>query len=161
MSKEETQRTRDREALLHLYHKTLPRLGAAMQENLAEIKPLFHDFHLERVVDTWTRSPEASAGEEISLENGNVRQMLLRVRLEGFHCAGAPPFDVTKELHFQLKRSVYEVGSDKENAWVEKRYGQPWAESEIREVAQRWSGELIDEVAQRMERLIYGIPPFT
>lgn len=150
---EEAQHSRDKAAIQHLYNNILPNLASRMHGNLTEITPLFHDFLLERVVDVWTKSADAGDDTPISIENGNVQQMGLKLRLEGFQGAGAPPFDVTKDLVFLLGHSTYEVGPDKNTVWVEKLYYEKWTETETAEVAQRWCDDLIDEITQRLESL--------
>ncbi|WP_224996740.1 hypothetical protein [Cesiribacter sp. SM1] len=150
---EEAHQTRDKDALLHLYNKTLPALAARIHQNLQEITPLFHNFLLEKAVDTWTKDPDANTDSAISIENGNVQQMALRLRLEGFQRAGVPAFDISKNLVFELGRAMYTVSPDKDGDEIEKQYYQPWTESEIREVAQRWCDDLIDEITQRLESI--------
>ncbi|GAB3538061.1 hypothetical protein GCM10027443_32220 [Pontibacter brevis] len=144
---------RDKDAILHLYDKILPALATRIHQNLTEITPLFHDFGLEKIVDVWTKDPDASTDTPISIENGNVQFMGLRLRLEGFQRAGAPPFDITKDLLFKLGHTTYEVGPGKNTVWLEKVYFEGWTESETADVAQRWSEEIIDEITQRLEKL--------
>lgn len=145
--------TRDKDAILHLYNKTLPTLATRVHLNLAEITPLFDDFGLEKVVDIWTKDPDASDDTPVSIDNGNVQYMGLKLRLEGFQRAGAPPFDVAKDLLFKLGHMTYEVKPDKNNVWLEKLYGEAWSESETADIAQRWCEDVIDEITQRLERL--------
>lgn len=144
---------RDKDSILHLYNKILPTLATRIHINLAEITPLFHDFGLEKIVDIWTRNADASDDTQISIENGNVQHMGLRLRLEGFQRAGAPPFDVTKDLLFKLDHTSYEVISGKNTVWLEKLYYEEWTENETAEIAQRWCEEVVDEITQRLERL--------
>jgi hypothetical protein len=151
---EEAHRKRDKDAIQHLYDKTLPALAARIHQKLLEITPLFHDFRLEKVVDTWSKDPDASDDTPISIENGNVKQMGLRLRLEGFQGAAAPPFDISKDLLFELMQAMYQVSPDRNGDKIEKYYYQPWTEAEIEEVAQRWCNELIDEITERLESMI-------
>ncbi|MFD3003342.1 hypothetical protein ACFS7Z_23480 [Pontibacter toksunensis] len=144
---------RDKDSILHLYNKILPTLATRIHINLAEITPLFHDFGLEKIVDIWTRNVDASDDTQISIENGNVQQMGLRLRLEGFQRAGAPPFDITKDLLFKLSHTSYEVGSGKNTVWLEKLYYEAWTEDETADIAQRWCEEVVDEITLRLERL--------
>jgi hypothetical protein len=150
---EEAYKKKDKDALLYLYNKVLPNLAVYIHQNLSQLTPLFHDFFLEKVVDTWTKGPDANADTPISIEHGNVQQMGLRLRLEGFQRAGIPPFDVTKVLLFKLSLAGYTVGPDKEVDWIEKHHYRPWTESETRDIAKRWCDELLDEIMQRLESL--------
>ncbi|MCC9136056.1 hypothetical protein ACFSKU_16415 [Pontibacter silvestris] len=150
---EEAQNKRDKDSILQLYNKVLPALAEHINQNLTEVIPLFHDYLLERLVDTWTKSPDASNETPISIENGNVQQMGLRLRLEGFQRAGVPPFDVTKDLLFKLMLTTYEVGPNKNNVWAEKQYYEAWTPRETEDIAQKWSEELIGEIMQRLESL--------
>ena len=145
--------TRDKDAIQHIYNNILPMLATRINGNLTEITPLFHDFGLERVVDVWTKSPVADEDTPISIENGNVQLMGLKLRLEGFQSAAAPPFNITKDLLFILGHSTYEVGPDKNTIWVEKRYFEKWTETETAETAQRWCDDLVEEITRRLESL--------
>ena len=149
----DTQHTRDKDSIQHLYDNILPMLATRIHGNLTEITPLFHDFGLERVVDVWTKSPDADEDTPISIENGNVQQMGLKLRLEGFQSAAAPPFDITKDLLFILGHSTYEVGPNKNTIWLEKLYFGKWTETETADVAQRWCDDLIEEITQRLESM--------
>ena len=149
---EEPEKTRDKEALLHLYNKILPPLAERMHAQLSGIIPLFHDFQLERVINTWTKDPDAGRAVPISLEQGNIQQMGLRLRLEGFQHAGVPSFDLSKELVFSLYRSWYEVGPDQQTIWLEKSYLQPWTEEEGKGIADSWCAVLIDEITKQLEQ---------
>lgn len=104
-------------------------------------------------MDAWTRGLEASADTQISIENGNVQQMGLRLRLEGFRRAGAPPLDVTKDLLLKLGHTTCEVGAGKDKVWEERLYGQDWAKQEYEEIANRWSEELVEDITQRLTDL--------
>lgn len=145
--------TRDKQAIQQLYNNTLPELAQQIHQNLAAVIPLFNDFGLERIIDTWTKDPAASSAVEVSIENGNVQQVGLRLRLEGFQRAGAEAFDVTKDLLFRLERNFYTVGPDKNINWLEKEYLQRWDKSEYEQIAGKWSEELIDEITQRLDNL--------
>ena len=151
---EETHKIRDKRSLQHLYDKTLPVLANSIHSGLTDIIPLFHEFLLERVVNTWTKPADAGDDTPISIENGNVQQMGLRLRLEGFKHAVVPPFDVSKELLFTLRRTGYEVGPNKNEVWEEKLYYEPWTEAETKNIAQRWCNELIDEITKRLEGMM-------
>ncbi|WP_245964614.1 hypothetical protein [Rufibacter immobilis] len=145
------QHPKDKEALSHLYNKVLPPLAERIYQHLTQITPLFDDFGLEKIVDTWTKDPNATSGKEISLENGNVLYMGLRLQLTGFQGGSVPPFDLRKDLLFTLGYSSYEVGPDKNTPWTEKPYLQPWTTSEMEELAERWCGELIDDITAKLQ----------
>lgn len=142
---------RDKQALQQLYNTILPELAKHMHQHLADVIALFNDFRLERIIDTWTRETGADADTEISIEKGNVQQMGLRLRLEGFQRVGADNFDLTKDLFFKLDRNFYTVGPDKENIWIEKDYLQRWDHVEYEQVAEKWTEQLIDDLTQRLE----------
>lgn len=141
--------TKDKKALQKLYDTTLPELARHIHQHLADVITLFHDFRLERLVDTWTRE----AGAEVSIDRGNVNRMGLRLRLEGFQRVGADNFDLTKDLLLQLDQNFYTVGPDPDNLWLEKNYLEPWQESEYELVAEKWTEQLIDDLTQRLEKL--------
>ncbi len=142
--------TKDKQALQKLYDTMLPELAKHLHQHLADVIVLFHDFRLERLVDTWTRDQD---GSEVSIDRGNVNRMGLRLRLEGFQRVGADNFDLTKDLLLQLDQNFYTVGPDPENLWLEKNYREPWQESEYELVAERWTEQLIDDLTQRLEKL--------
>ncbi|MDX5419059.1 MAG: hypothetical protein LPK09_07570 [Hymenobacteraceae bacterium] len=144
---------RDKLALQQLYDTVLPELAKHIHQHLADVIALFHDFRLERLIDTWTRETGSDAKTEISIENGNVQQMGLRLRLEGFERVGAENFDLTKDLLFRLERNFYTVGPDKENYWLEKDYLQRWDNAEYELVAEKWIEQLIDDLTQKLENL--------
>ncbi|WP_187261029.1 hypothetical protein [Pontibacter beigongshangensis] len=139
---------RDKQTIQQLYDKVLPVLAEHLHQNLADIVPMFHDFQLERVADTWARG-----AEEISLEKGNVQQLGLRLRLEGFQRAGAPAFDLAKDLLFRLHIDYYEVGPDKTKTWLEKQYLEAWDKSEYEEIANRWTDELIETLTEKLQSM--------
>ncbi|PRY14215.1 hypothetical protein CLV24_10425 [Pontibacter ummariensis] len=144
---------RNKETIRQLLDKVLPQLATHLNNNLTEIIPLFHDYKLERVVDIWTRGPEADPDEEISVENGNVQQIGLRLRLEGFTRAGAHSFDMSKDLILKLDTDKYEVAPDKYKVWLEKDYEEAWTQQELERVAEKWCNELIEEITQRLENM--------
>ncbi len=147
------QPTRDKQAIQHLYNTILPTLAEQIHQSILPILPLFDNFGLERVIDTWTRDPASDADEVISVEKGNVQQLGLKLRLEGFQKPGVETFDLTKDVLFKLDYSSYTVGPDKNTSWLEKSYLQRWDKEEYKEVASRWSEELIDDLTQRLEKL--------
>lgn len=147
------QPTRDKQAIQHLYNTILPTLAEQIHQSILPILPLFDNFGLERVIDTWTRDPASDADEVISVEKGNVQQLGLKLRLEGFQKPGVETFDLTKDVLFKLDYSSYTVGPDKNTSWLEKPYLQRWDKEEYKEVASRWSEELIDDLTQRLEKL--------
>ncbi|WP_347158740.1 hypothetical protein [Pontibacter chitinilyticus] len=144
---------RNKATLQHLHNNILPKLATSIHNNLTAITPLFHNFELSIIVDTRTKGPEADADTSISIENGNVQQMGLRLRLEGFQKAGAPPFDVTKDLLFKLGYTSYEVSTGKDIAGEERSYDQNWTKQDMEELAGRWSEELVDDIMQRLADL--------
>lgn len=145
----EENHTRDKKALQHLYNDILPALAQHIHNNIAQIIPLFENFTLERLLDTWTKDP-ANPDKEVSIDNGNVQHMGLRLRLEGFNRAAAEPFDITKDLLFKLEHSNYTLGPDKNNTWLEKEYLQRWSTSEFESIAGKWSDELVDEITEKL-----------
>ena len=144
------QHTRDKDAILQLTNKILPKLAERIHANLSAVTPLFEDYKLEKVTDTWTKDPNGDADEEISIENGNVQQVGLKLRLEGFNRAGADAFDLNKNLIFKLELYDYSVGTGKGNSWLEKPYLENWSDSEVDEIAVKWVEELIEEITQRV-----------
>lgn len=140
--------TKDKKALQWLHDTILPELAKHIHQHLADVLVLFHDFRLERLVDTWTREQ----GAEVSLDRGNVNRMGLRLRLEGFQRVGADNFDLTKDLLLQLDQNFYTLGPDPENLWLEKNYLDNWHESEYELVAEKWTEQLIDDLTQRLEK---------
>ena len=142
--------TRNKEAIQQLYNTILPALAQAIHQNLAPVTELFENFVLERVLDTWTKDPAADSDKAISIENGNVQQMGLKLRLEGFNKPGVEPFDITKDLVFKLEYSSYTVGPDKQNTWLEKQYLQKWESSEYGLIAEKWSEEVIDSITLKL-----------
>ncbi|ALJ00534.1 hypothetical protein [Rufibacter tibetensis] len=145
--------TRDKESILQLYNKVLPKLAERIYQNLTEVTPLFDDFRLEKIVDTWTKDRNASTDKEISIENGNVQQLGLKLSLIGFQAAGAQTFDLSKDLLFSLDYSYYEVGPDKNSRWMEKPYFEEWTSKELDDIAVKWSEEVIDEITQKLQGL--------
>ncbi|PKV63075.1 hypothetical protein [Pontibacter ramchanderi] len=143
---------KDKQALRKLYDTILPELAQHIHQHLADVIPLFHDFKLEKLVDTWTREPGAGTSTEISLDKGNVNQMGLRLRLEGFQRVGADNFDLTKDLLFQLDRTFYTIGPNPDNVWLEKDYLQKWDEADYELVAEKWTEQLIDDLTERLEK---------
>jgi hypothetical protein len=145
--------TRNKETILRLYNNLLPALAGRIHQQISPITGLFHDFKLERVVDTWTRDPEVYYHEPISIENGNIEYMALQLQLEGFLRPGVVPFDLYKELLVRLEPARYGLGAGKHDIWVEKRYDQTWSEAELKALTDRWCGQLIEDLTQRLERL--------
>lgn len=146
----EEQARRTKQTILHLYDQILPVLAQQVNENLIPVIQLFEDFVLERLLDTWTKDPAGDSTEEISLEKGNVQQLGLRLRLEGFNKPGVEPFDITKSLIFRLEYSSYTVGTDKNSNWLEKEYLQRWEKSEYQMIAEKWTEELVEEIMRRL-----------
>ncbi|WP_299823934.1 hypothetical protein [uncultured Pontibacter sp.] len=149
----DAQSTRNKQTIQHLYNTILPALAQHINQNITPVTALFNDFGLERLVDTWTKDPTAAEAEEVSIENGNVQQLGLKLRLEGFKRAGAGAFDLTKDLIFKLERNCYTVGPDKNTNWLEKEYSQRWETSEYETIAARWSEELVDAITERIQSI--------
>ena len=143
-------KTRDKQAIQQLYNDVLPVLAQQIHQNLTPVIPLFENFVLERVMDTWTRDPGSDPGEEVSVEKGNIQQLGLKLRLEGFHKAGIEPFDIIKSLLFRLEYSSYTVGPDKNTNWLEKEYLQRWEKNEYETIAEKWSEEVIDQITEKL-----------
>ncbi|WP_242927378.1 hypothetical protein [Pontibacter vulgaris] len=146
----EERNLRDKNAIQQLYNDVLPVLAQHIHKNLAPLLPLFENFVLERLLDTWTKDP-ANPDKEISIENGNIQQLGLRLRLEGFNKVGVEPFDIAKDLLLKLEYSSYTIGTDKNTTWLEKEYMQRWEQAEYEMLAGKWSDELIDEITQRLQ----------
>nr|WP_240336954.1 hypothetical protein [Rufibacter sp. SYSU D00308] len=121
--------------------------------DLTDVTPLFDDFGLEKIVDTWSRDRQMASDQELSLENGNVPLMGLRLRLNGFQAGGRHTFDLSKDLVFNLEYTSYTVGPDKNTQWLEKPYLEPWSTSELDEVAAQWVGLVIEEITQKVQEL--------
>ncbi|MGV3539481.1 MAG: hypothetical protein ACO1OQ_06690 [Rufibacter sp.] len=145
--------TKDKDAILYLHNQVLPKLADRIYQNLQEVIAMFDDFRLEKVVDTWTKDRQNPSDKEISLENGNVAQIGLRLQLMGFHRAGEQAFDLAKDLVLKLEHTYYTVGPDRTTAWLEKRYYQPWTNQELEEMAQRWSEEVVEDLTQQLQQL--------
>ena len=149
----EIEQTRNKQTIQQLYNIVLPALAQYIHRNITPVVPLFDNFVLEQVIDTRTKDPAADAAAEVSVENGNVQQMGLKLRLEGFQRGGMETFDMTKDLVFRLEYNRYTVGPDKDNVWLEREYGQRWTPTEHDMIAERWSEELVDELTQKLENL--------
>ena len=145
----EERQVRDKKAIQQLYNDVLSELGQHIHKNIAPVIPLFENFVLERLLDTWTKDP-SDLEKEVSIENGNVQNIGLRLRLEGFNKPGAEPFDITKDMLLKLEHDSYTIGPDKNNIWLEKEYLQRWTPSEYDRVAGKWSDELIEEITEKL-----------
>ena len=146
----EERHPRDKKAIQQLYNDVLPLLGQQIHNSLEPVLPLFENFTLERLLDTWTKDP-ANTEKEVSIENGNIQNVGLRLRLEGFNKPGAEPFDLTKNLLFKLEHNFYIVGPTKDINWLEKDYLQRWSVSEYDMVAGNWCDELIEELTEKIK----------
>jgi hypothetical protein len=142
--------TRNKHTIQKLYDNVLPELAKCIHQKINPILPLFENFVLERLLDTWTKEPGADGADKISIENGNIHQLGLKLRLEGFNKPGAESFDLIKDLIFKLEYNMYTVGPGKNQVWVEKQYMQPWNASDYEEIAEKWSEELIDTMMQKL-----------
>ncbi|MBA9078749.1 MULTISPECIES: hypothetical protein [Rufibacter] len=143
---------KDKDSILHLYNQILPKLAERIYQNLTEVFPLFDDFRLEKMADTWTKDKTNPTDKEISLENGNVAQIGLRLQLLGFHRAGADAFDLAKDLLFKLEHTSYTVGPSPDKTWLEKLYFEPWSSAELTDIASRWSEEVVDDLTQQLQQ---------
>lgn len=149
----EEQHPRNKETLQQLYDNVLPALAARIHEHLAPIIPMFDDFRLERLVDTWTKEPDITPGTEVSIDQGNVQRMGLRLLLQGFHRSGVTPFDISRDLVLELEPYSYAVKADKHSSWLTKSYRHNWTATELEEVAERWCGQLIELITERLQNL--------
>jgi hypothetical protein len=148
--------TRSKDSILQLYNKFLPALASVIHQEITPLISMFHDFNLEKVVDTWTREPGIYYPDPLSIENGNIEYLGLQLRLEGYNRSGVLPFDLYKELVLKLGPVSYGLGGSKNDIWLEKSYGQNWARTEMEEITEKWCGELLDEMTRRLERLMEG-----
>jgi hypothetical protein len=147
------QNIRNKQTILKLYDNLLPALAKHINQELSPVIPLFNDYNLERVVDTWTKDPQVYYPEALSIENGNIEYLGLQLRLEGFLQPGIPPFDLYKEVLLKLDRAQYGLGEGRNSIWVEKTYEETWTEAELKQVAERWCAGLIEDLTQRLQRL--------
>lgn len=145
---------RSKDTILQLYHNFLPALATAIHREISPLLPLFHDFNLEKVVDTWSKEPGVYYPDPISIENGNIEYLGLQLRLEGFIRPGVLPFDLYKELVLKLGSKSYGLGGSKHDIWLEKAYGEAWTKAEMEEISERWCSELLEDLTQRLERLM-------
>ena len=148
----DAQNYRNKHTILSLYNTVLPALAQRINQHIAPVTALFNEYNLERLIDTFTKDP-ADETKEVSVENGNVQQLGLKLRLEGFTRAGAGAFDMQKDLLFKLERDSYTVGPDKNTTWLQKEYLQQWDVADYEMVATKWAEELIDAVTERIENL--------
>ena len=146
----EEKQMRDKKGIQQLYNDVLAELGKHIHINLAPVIPLFENFVLERLLDTWTKDPTDSE-KEVSIENGNVQNVGLRLRLEGFNRQGAEPFDITKDLLFKLEHDNYTIGPDKNTTWLEKEHLERWTTAEYETIATQWGDELVDEITEKLQ----------
>ncbi|MER2997919.1 hypothetical protein [Pontibacter populi] len=146
----EERHTRDKQAIQQLYNDILPALGQQIHNNIAPVIELFENFTLERLLDTWTKDP-TDIEKEVSIENGNIQNLGLKIRLEGFNKPGVEPFDMTKDLLFKLEHDNYTVGPNKNTTWLEKEYLQRWSASEYETIAGKWSDELVEEITEKLK----------
>lgn len=146
--------TRSKQTIQQLYDQVLPTLAQQVHQSLEPVLPMFENFGIELIVDTWTRGPRVEPEEEISIAQGNVLHLGIRVRLESFNRPGAEPFDLTKNLLFTLEEDDYTVGPDKQHTWLRKEYLQRWGKEEYASMAVKWSEEIIDDMTQRLEKLM-------
>ncbi|WP_162427225.1 hypothetical protein [Pontibacter pudoricolor] len=141
---------RDKKAIQQLYNDVLPALGQHIHNNIAPVIELFENFTLERLLDTWTKDP-ADNEKEVTIENGNIQNLGLKIRLEGFNKPGVEPFDMTKDLLFKLEHDNYTVGPDKNTTWLEKEYLQRWTPAEFETIAGKWSDELVEDITGKLQ----------
>lgn len=145
---------RNKQSILRLYNDFLPALAGLIHEEISPLIPLFQDFNLEKVVDTWTREPGIYYPDPLSIENGNIEYLGLQLRLEGYHRPGVPPFDLYKELVLKLGPAGYGLGGSKNEIWTEKAYDQAWTKTELAEISEKWCGELLEEMTRRLDRFM-------
>ncbi|NDK55280.1 hypothetical protein [Pontibacter fetidus] len=146
----EERHTRDKKAIQQLYNDILPALGQHIHEALEPVLALFENFTLERLLDTWTKDPTDNE-KEVSLDNGNIQNLGLKLRLEGFNQGSVAPFDMTKDLLFKLEHDSYTVGPNKNTTWMEKAYLQRWSVPEFESIAGKWTDELVDEITEKLQ----------
>lgn len=144
---------RNKETILRLYNNLLPALARHIHQQITPLLELFNDFKLERVVDTWTRDPQVYYPEPLSIEQGNIEYLGLQLQLEGFMKPGVVPFDLYKELLLKLGTRRYGLGGGRHDMWLEKDYDETWSEAQLQAVAERWCGELIEDLTRRLGRL--------
>ncbi|MBB6612414.1 hypothetical protein H7F15_15310 [Pontibacter sp. Tf4] len=142
---------RDKKAIQQLYNDVLPALAQQVHQGLQPVLALFENFTLERLLDTRTKDP-ADPEKEVSIENGNVQLLGLKLRLEGFNKPGTEPFDLTKDLLFKLHYNYYGVGPDKENTWLEKNYLERWQTAETQTIASQFCDAVIDGLTERLNK---------
>lgn len=142
---------RSKQTIQQLLEQIIPTLAQHIHTGLEDVVPLFQDYKLETVIDTRTRNPHTD--EDVSLEQGNLRLIGLRLRLESFTRAGANTFDLTKNLIFTLSPDSYTVGPAPETEWLAKDYGQSWSSEEYTATATRWNDELVEELTRKLQEL--------
>lgn len=147
----EERHIRDKKAIQQLYNDILPQLAQLVHQNLQPVFPLFENFTLERLLDTRTKDP-ADPEKEVSVEQGNVQQLGLKLKLEGFNKPGTEPFGLTKDLLFKLHYNYYSVGPDKDTDWLEKDYLQRWQTDELQTIAGQFSDAVIDSLTEKLNK---------
>lgn len=142
---------RDKKAIQQLYNDVLPPLAQQVHQSLQPVLGMFENFTLERLLDTRTKDP-ADPEKEVTIENGNVQLLGLKLRLEGFNKRGIEPFDLTQDLLFKLHYNYYSVGPDKENTWLEKDYLQRWQTAELQTIAGKFSDAVVDALTEKLNK---------
>ncbi|MBC5994018.1 PDDEXK nuclease domain-containing protein [Pontibacter cellulosilyticus] len=151
---EEVQQEKDHAALRYLFDDVLSSLIVRINQNLADVFPLFNTVWLNRQVNQ-TAKPDYTTEEfKEMLEAGNtVYQIGLSLWMDGFKKAGTKAFSVSRDLIFTLEKFKYAVGPDRDESWLEKLYHQQWPEEELEALADRWCEVVIEDVTYSLNRI--------
>jgi predicted nuclease of restriction endonuclease-like (RecB) superfamily len=151
---EEVQQEKDHAALRYLFDHVLSGLIVRINQNLAEVLPLFNTVWLTKQVNH-TAKPDYTLVEfEQMLMAGNtINQIGLNMRLDGFKKAGTKAFGISKDLIFTLEKFKYDVGPYRDSSWFEKLYHQQWQEDELEALADRWCESVIEDITANLNRI--------
>lgn len=141
---------RSKDDIRYIFNELLPQLQKEIESNLQDLVPEFTKVEIGRRINSTSHTHFTSTDLEANLLKENVYLLGLHLRMEGFKKAGAKAFGVFKDIFIETHQFKYDIGKEQGRLLMEKLYHQKLTAGEIKTLADQWSEEVVDEIADRM-----------
>lgn len=154
VKRDEVKKEKDKEALFYLFDQVLQKIKEQTESILAEEMALFNEAWIAKSINNSSFKNLTSVDLEAKILKESVHQLGSYVRLDGLKKAGTKAFGISMNLHMEMERYRYTIGENRDVVWQEYLYHHQWSDNEIKEVAERLSEIIIDEINRRAEQVL-------
>jgi predicted nuclease of restriction endonuclease-like (RecB) superfamily len=153
---EEIKKSKEAKDVLYLFENVLLPVREKLFELLQTELELFAKKSIELQMNQFSSSAFSSVDIESKLNNNeNIHALGLRLHLNGFKPAGTKAFNISSEFEIELREYKYELKIDRiKSIWPEQLYHYKWSETEIQQLTEKWSEEIMDAITRSLEYIV-------